>query len=121
MTMRVAFLALFAAASLFVADAGTIHEKIVDEKRFVVFNSRQLTGECCKSFAVVCDRMFGSNVVHPFSPRDVPNTQCPFVSKTRRRQASLPQKLLFPLLLRVRLLHPLKMWYKMLLLLAVPM
>lgn len=25
-----------------------IHDRIADEKRFVVFNSRRLTGECCK-------------------------------------------------------------------------
>jgi hypothetical protein len=30
------------------ASAGSIHTKIVEERRFVVFNSRHLTGECRK-------------------------------------------------------------------------
>jgi hypothetical protein len=32
----------------FTEAAGSIHEKIHNEKRFVVFNSRRLSGECCK-------------------------------------------------------------------------
>jgi hypothetical protein len=38
-----------AAAQVFVPTSGkTIRSKIMDEERFVVFNSRRLTGECCK-------------------------------------------------------------------------
>jgi hypothetical protein len=49
---RFVFLALVSAALAAAADVprlnSTIRQKIMDEQRFVVFNSRRLTGECRK-------------------------------------------------------------------------
>jgi hypothetical protein len=46
--MRLAVIVLLVAALPASLDAVTIRDKIVDEERFVVFNSRRLNDECCK-------------------------------------------------------------------------
>jgi hypothetical protein len=56
--MKFGFVALFSLSAMAAVQAD-IHDKIADEKRFVVFNSRRLTGECCKynnrmSFRLEC-------------------------------------------------------------------
>jgi hypothetical protein len=50
----VAFLSLPALAA---AAGTTIHEKIIDEKRHIVFNSRRLSDECC-TYDFVCLQAF---------------------------------------------------------------
>ena len=48
--MKFGFVALLSLSAVAAVNGG-IHDIIQEEKRFVVFNSRRLTGECCKFLA----------------------------------------------------------------------